>query len=87
MEILNQSCTGYTQGVGGLGHGDGFDQRLPKRIVELNAKVVAVGVSVVHSLALTASGAMWSCCAPPVNWLGRWGWASLPARLPAPTRH
>ena len=45
---------------GHLGHGNWEDQRLPKHIAALSEGVVAVSASGSHSLAMTASGAVWS---------------------------
>ena len=45
---------------GRLGHGNEQEQRLPKHIVALKERVVAVSAGLAHSLALTASGAVWS---------------------------
>ena len=57
-------------GRGKLGHGDTQDQLLPKRIEALvGRRVVAVSAGYVHSLALTADGAVWS-------W-GYGGWGRL----------
>ena len=48
-------------GYGKLGHGDGQDQLLPKKIEALaGRRVVAVSAGDRHSLALTADGAVWS---------------------------
>ena len=46
---------------GKLGHGDGQDQLLPKKVEALaGQRVVAVSAGGGHSLALTAGGALWS---------------------------
>ena len=51
-------------GDGQLGHGDGQEQRQPKKVEALaGQRVVAVSAGLAHSLALTANGAVWS-----------WGW-------------
>ena len=51
-------------GLGKLGHGDQQGQLLPKKVEALaDQRVVAVSAGGVHSLALTADGAVWS-----------WGW-------------
>ena len=62
------SCGRGTNGL--LGHGDEEEQRLPKHIVALKEKVVAVSAGWGHSMALLASGAVWSWGA---GWNGRLG--------------
>jgi len=48
-------------GQGRLGHGDGHQQLLPKKVEALaGQRVVAVSAGGHHSLALTADGALWS---------------------------
>ena len=48
-------------GGGQLGHGDGQNQLLPKKIEAFaGQRVVAVSAGVRHSLAITADGAVWS---------------------------
>jgi len=54
-------------GFGQLGHGDEQQQLLPKKVEALaGQRVLAVSARVLHSLALTADGAVWS-----------WGWGGL----------
>ena len=45
---------------GALGHGDRQEQLRPKHVVAFKERVVAVSAGGRHSLALTASGAVWS---------------------------
>ena len=48
-------------GQGRLGHGDEQNQLLPKKIEAFaGRRVIAVSAGVVHSLAITADGAVWS---------------------------
>ena len=48
-------------GLGELGHGDQEDQWQPKKVEAFaGQRVVAVSVGPIHSLALTADGALWS---------------------------
>ena len=58
----NGSVWSWGGGVcGRLGHGDDQNQLLPKRIEGLaGQRVVAVSAGAMHSLALTADGAVWS---------------------------
>ena len=58
---------GQFLGFGQLGYGDEQQQLLPKKVEALaGQRVLAVSAGVIHSLALTADGAVWS-----------WGWGGL----------
>ena len=58
-------------GLGELGHGDRQRQLLPKKVETLaGQRVVAVSAGAMHSLAITADGAVWSWGAGAYGFLG-----------------
>ena len=66
-------------GEGRLGHGDGQDQLLPKKVETFaGQRVVAVSAGAFHSLALAADGAVWSW---GVGSLGRLGHGNFESQL------
>ena len=60
--------------MGQLGHSDYHGQPQPKHIVTLKERVVAVSAGTEHSLALTASGAVWSWGSGHNGQLGHGDW-------------
>ena len=64
---------------GQLGHGDEENQLRPKHIVALTERVVAVSAGSYHSLAVTASGTLFSCGS---GMFGKLGHGDTETRLP-----
>jgi len=73
-------------GDGRLGHGDEQRQLLPKKVEALaGQRVVAVSAGAIHSLALTADGAVWSWGYGAGGQLGHGDWQNqlLPKKVEA----